>query len=126
MMRLLLHLFICMLKSVVLEDHCNQLLGHCLRKSFAKADAMTSKERGVCIRMARFPIRGFEVLGCRVEALWDIFVMSGAPLAFIVMNQAHHDMDLVTRLDSELFLGSFGENHIFGDSVRSREVCRGL
>jgi len=125
-MRLRLHLFIGMLEGVVLEDHRNQLLGHCLRKSFAKANAMTSKERGVCIRMARLPIRGLKVLGSRIEALWDIFVVPGAPLAFIVMHQAHHDMDLVTRLNSELFLGSFGKDDILGDSVRSREVCRSL
>ena len=47
-----LHFFIGMLERVVLEDHCNELFCDSLRKSFAKADSMTSEERSVGIWVA--------------------------------------------------------------------------
>jgi len=51
-MSLGLHFLIGVLESVEFKDHCDQLLSYCLSKSFAKADAMSPKERGVGIRMA--------------------------------------------------------------------------
>jgi hypothetical protein len=118
-MSLCLHFLVGMLESVEFEDHCDQLLGYCFRKSFAKADAMTPKERSVCIRVARFAIGCFKVLRIRIKALRNVLVMPGAPLAFIVMQKAHHDMNLLTRLDFQLFLGSLCKNDVSRDSMRS-------
>ena len=118
-MSLSLHFFIGMLEGVVLEDHCNELLCDSLRESFAKADSMTSKEGSVGIWVARLAIWSLEVLGVRVEALWNVLVVPSAPQVLIVMEEAHHDMDLLALLNFELLLGSLGESDVLGDGMRS-------
>ena len=112
------HLLVGMFESVQFEDHSDQLLRYCLRKSFAKADAMAPKERSVCIRVARFAIGCFKVLRIRIKALRNILVVPGAPLAFIVMQKAHHDMNLLTCLDFQLLLGSLRKNDVLCGSMR--------
>jgi len=118
-MSLCLHFLVGMFESVEFEDHCDQLLRHCFCKSFAKADAMTPKERSVCIRVARFAIGCFKVIRTRIEALRNVFFVPGAPLAFIVMQEAHHDMNLLTRLDFKLLLGSLCKNDVLRDCMCS-------
>jgi len=118
-MSLGLHLFIGMLEGVVFEDHRNELLCYSLCKSLAKTDTMASEERGVCVRMARLAIWSLEVLGARVKALRNVLVVLGAPLVLIVVQKAHQNMNLLALLDFELLLGSFGENDILSDSMRS-------
>jgi len=69
--------------------------------------------------MAWLTIRGLKVLRTRIEAFWNVLIMSGTPLSLIVMQKTHHDMNLMTRLNLQLLLGSFGKNDILGDSMRS-------
>lgn len=57
-----------------------------------------------------------------VEALWNIFIVSGAPLALIVMQKARHDMNLLACRNFQLLRGSFGKNNVFGDSMSCRET----
>ena len=109
-----------MFKLIKLEDHRYQLLSNCFSECFAQADAMPAKERSVGVRMPWLAVGSLVVLRLRVEALWNEGVVIFAPLLFIVVQQAHHDVDFIASPDPELLFGALGKYDILSDLM-----CRG-
>lgn len=82
---------------------------------------MTAKERGIGIRMPGLAIGSLEVRGVAVEALRDELVVISAPVLLAVVQQAHLEVDLLSRADLELFRCAALQHDVASEGVAGRE-----